>query len=102
LQRIQPSCPIGSAVVRIDDLHRCLDDTVIDVFEAIPLFLQASTTAFVIAASREIVQAAVARRYPAAREGDAALERDYLEKIVIARSTTRQYGSARPISRWTQ
>jgi hypothetical protein len=48
-----------------DDLDRCLDDTVIDVFEAIRLFLQVSSTAFVIAANRAIVQAAVERRYPA-------------------------------------
>lgn len=73
---------VKAVVVLIDDLDRCLDDTVIDVFEAIRLFLQVSKTAFVIAANREIVQAAVERRYPAAREGDAALGKDYLEKIV--------------------
>ena len=66
----------------IDDLDRCLDDTVIDVFEAIRLFLQVSSTAFVIAANRAIVQAAVERRYPARVDGDPALGKDYLEKIV--------------------
>jgi len=73
---------VAAVVVLIDDLDRCLDDTVVDVFEAIRLFLQVSSTAFVIAANREIVQAAVERRYPAAREGDASLGKDYLEKIV--------------------
>jgi hypothetical protein len=73
---------VKAVIVLIDDLDRCLDDTVVDVFEAIRLFLQVSSTAFVIAANREIVQAAVERRYPAAREGDASLGKDYLEKIV--------------------
>lgn len=73
---------VKAVIVLIDDLDRCLDDTVVDVFEAIRLFLQVSSTAFVIAANREIVQAAVERRYPVAREGDASLGKDYLEKIV--------------------
>ena len=69
-------------VVFIDDLDRCLDDTVIYVFEAIRLFLQVASTAFVLAANRDIVQAAIERRYPAAHEGDPALGQDYLEKII--------------------
>lgn len=73
---------IKAVVVLIDDLDRCLDDTVIDVFEAIRLFLQVPSTAFVIAANRGIVQAAIERRYPAARDGDPSLGKDYLEKIV--------------------
>jgi len=55
---------------------------VIDVFEAIRLFLQVSSTAFVIAANRAIVQAAVERRYPARIDGDPPLGKDYLEKIL--------------------
>jgi hypothetical protein len=73
---------VKAVVVFIDDLDRCLDETVIYVFEAIRLFLQVSSTAFVLAANRSIVQAAIERRYPAAREGDPALGRDYLEKII--------------------
>jgi KAP-like P-loop domain-containing protein len=85
---------VRAVVVLIDDLDRCLDDTVIDVFEAIRLFLQASKTAFVIAANREIVQAAVERRYPAAREGDATLGKDYLEKIVQVEVTVPPLAAA--------
>jgi hypothetical protein len=73
---------VKAVVVFIDDLDRCLDNTVIFVFEAIRLFLQVSSTAFVLAANRDIVQAAIDRRYPAAHEGDPALGKDYLEKIV--------------------
>jgi KAP family P-loop domain len=68
--------------VLIDDLDRCLPDTIVDVFEAIRLFLHAPRTAFVIAAHREIVQAAIEGRYPINQQGDASLGRDYLEKIV--------------------
>jgi len=73
---------VTAVVVFIDDLDRCLDDTVVFVFEAIRLFLQVASTAFVLAANRDIVQAAIDRRYPAAHEGDPALGKDYLEKIV--------------------
>ena len=73
---------VKATIVLIDDLDRCLDDTVIDVFEAIRLFLQAPSTAFVIAANRPIVQAAIERRYPARVDGDPALGKDYLEKII--------------------
>jgi hypothetical protein len=73
---------VKSTIVLVDDLDRCLDDTIIDVFEAIRLFLQVSRTAFVIAANRAIVQAAIEGRYPAKATGDPALGKDYLEKIV--------------------
>jgi hypothetical protein len=73
---------VKAVVVFIDDLDRCFDDTVIYVFEAIRLFLQVASTAFVLAANRDIVQSAIDRRYPAAHEGDPALGKDYLEKII--------------------
>jgi predicted KAP-like P-loop ATPase len=69
-------------VVFIDDLDRCLTDTVVDTFEAIRLFLHVPKTAYVIAADQRVVQAAIESRYPAAREGDESLGVDYLEKII--------------------
>lgn len=73
---------LSSVVVLIDDLDRCLPETIVEVFEAIRLFLHAPHTAFVLAAHREIVQAAIEGRYPINQQGDASLGRDYLEKIV--------------------
>lgn len=73
---------VRAVIVLIDDLDRCLDGTVVDVLEAIRLFLQVSSTAFVIAANREIVQAAIERRYPTLREGGTSIGRDYLEKVI--------------------
>lgn len=73
---------LQALVVFIDDLDRCLPDTIVDTFEAIRLFLHVPKTAYVIAADQRIVQAAIEARYPANREGDETLGVDYLEKII--------------------
>ncbi len=73
---------LQALVVFIDDLDRCLPDTIVNTFEAIRLFLHVPKTAYVIAADQRIVQAAIESRYPANREGDETLGVDYLEKII--------------------
>ncbi|MCP9486927.1 MAG: KAP family NTPase [Gaiellaceae bacterium MAG52_C11] len=73
---------LQALVVFIDDLDRCLPDSIVDTFEAIRLFLHVPKTAYVIAADQRIVQAAIEARYPANREGDETLGVDYLEKII--------------------
>jgi hypothetical protein len=69
-------------VVFIDDLDRCLPDSIVDTFEAIRLFLHVPKTAYVIAADQRIVQAAIESRYPDSRSGDENIGVDYLEKII--------------------
>lgn len=71
---------IKTFVIFIDDLDRCLPQTIIETFEAIRLFLSVEKTAFVIAADERIIRYAIHTRYPA----DAGIDigRDYLEKIV--------------------
>lgn len=73
---------LQALVVFIDDLDRCLPDSIVDTFEAIRLFLHVPKAAYVIAADQRIVQAAIEARYPANREGDETLGVDYLEKII--------------------
>lgn len=73
---------VQALVVCVDDLDRCLPETIVATFEAIRLFLHVPKTAYVLAAHPLIVEAAVAARYAGNREGDADLGRDYLEKIV--------------------
>ena len=73
---------LAAVIVFVDDLDRCLPETIIETFEAIRLFLHVPKTAYVLAAHPAIVEAAVAHRYEGNREGDANLGRDYLEKIV--------------------
>lgn len=74
---------VEAVVVFIDDLDRCLPDTVIDTFEAIRLFLNVPRSAYVVAASREIVESAIDSRYPELRREDGrGIGHDYLEKML--------------------
>ena len=73
---------LKAVIVFVDDLDRCLPETIVETFEAIRLFLHVPKTAYVLAAHPAIVEAAVAYRYEGNREGDADIGRDYLEKIV--------------------
>lgn len=76
--------PEGDAVVVfIDDLDRCLPETVVDTFEAIRLFLNAPKTAYVLALNQNVVESAIDSRYPDITKADGAgLGRDYLEKML--------------------
>ena len=80
---------IKTLVVLIDDLDRCLPDTIIETLEAIKLFLYVPGTAFIIGADERLVQHAVKRRFPEIGDDAASsaqekfdLGRDYLEKLV--------------------
>ncbi len=72
-------------VVLVDDLDRCLPDTVVDTLETMRLFLSVPKMSFVIAADEDRVADALRNRYPAA-DGSAgeteAPARLYLHKIV--------------------
>ncbi|MEW6554351.1 MAG: P-loop NTPase fold protein [Actinomycetota bacterium] len=72
---------VEAVIVFVDDLDRCLPETIINTFEAIRLFLHVNKTAYVIAAHPRIVEAAIEARYIDNRRGDENLGRDYLEKI---------------------
>lgn len=76
--------PAGDAVVVfIDDLDRCLPETVVDTFEAIRLFLNTPKTAYVLALNQNVVESAIDSRYPEITKTDGAgLGRDYLEKML--------------------
>lgn len=73
---------IERLVVLIDDLDRCLPDTIIETLEAIKLFLYAPGTAFVLAADERLVQYAVRQRFPELPGPEVEVGRDYLEKLV--------------------
>ncbi len=70
-------------VVLVDDLDRCLPEQVLDVLQAIRLFLAVDGTAFVLATDERVVRDAVRLRYPqASSASETDLPREYLEKIV--------------------
>jgi predicted KAP-like P-loop ATPase len=73
---------VQGLVVFVDDVDRCMPETIIDTFEAIRLFLHVPKTAYVIAADQRIVQGAIEDRYPTAIEKNPSIGRDYLEKIL--------------------
>lgn len=73
---------LDSLVVIVDDLDRCLPDTIVDVLEAIRLFFAVPKTSFLIGADERIIRHALSTRYPEAPEYAADLGRDYLEKII--------------------
>ena len=76
---------VRRVVVLVDDLDRCLSDTVVDTLETMRLFLSVPKMSFVIAADEDRVADALRDRYPAdnGSAGDAEEPaRLYLHKIV--------------------
>jgi hypothetical protein len=76
-------------VVLVDDLDRCLPETVIDSLEAIRLFLAVPKMSFVLAADEDRVAEAIRTRFPESGRGETAegggaeeAARLYLHKIV--------------------
>lgn len=76
-------------VILIDDLDRCSPERVIENLEAVKLFLNVESTAFVVAADRRIVENAIRIRYSNLFSGEReaspdqeALVTDYLEKLI--------------------
>lgn len=74
---------IKNLVVIIDDLDRCLPDTIINTLEAIKLFLSSKNTAFLISVDERVIKYAINDRYSkfdAQQKED--ISRDYLEKLI--------------------
>lgn len=82
--RLVARMPGGEAIiVFIDDLDRCLPETVVDTFEAIRLFLNTPKTAYVLALNQNVVESAIDSRYPDLKKADGdGIGRDYLEKML--------------------
>jgi hypothetical protein len=75
---------LSRVVVLVDDLDRCLPDTVVETLEAIRLFLSAKGMSFIIAADEDRVAEAIQQKLgtaPADRE-DEDPAKLYLHKIV--------------------
>ncbi len=72
----------SAVIVTIDDLDRCLPNTIIETLEAIRLFLYVPKTAFVIGADERLVKYAVRSRFPELPGDRTDIGRDYLEKLI--------------------
>lgn len=76
---------VQRVVVLVDDLDRCLPDTVVETLETMRLFLSVKKMSFVIAADEERVADALQDRYPPDSESPGDAEKParlYLHKIV--------------------
>ena len=81
-QELIEKAGISPLVILIDDLDRCLPESITATLEAIKLFLAVSGTAFVIAADERIVRHAISLRYPPEQYREADLSQEYLDKLV--------------------
>ncbi|CAN5717052.1 KAP family P-loop domain protein [soil metagenome] len=72
---------VKRVVVLVDDLDRCLPESVVMTLEAIKLFLSVQKMAFVVAADEALVKAAIARHFDSSQLGG-RMAGDYLEKII--------------------
>lgn len=75
-------CKGERLVVFIDELDRCTPDTVLDIFEAIRLFLYVPGTTFIIGADERLVSYAVKTKYKDIPGHDIDISKEYLEKLV--------------------
>lgn len=75
---------VRRVVVLVDDLDRCLPETVVETLETMRLFLSVPKMSFVIAADEERVADALRERYPKSGQDDQGEEpaKLYLHKIV--------------------
>lgn len=80
-QFLSSSERVTRVVVLVDDLDRCLPDTVVSILEGIKLFLAVPKMAFVIAYDEAPVVDAIKDRYKQS-DDKAKMAKQYLEKIV--------------------
>lgn len=72
----------GTLIVFIDDLDRCLPDKVLDILEAIKLFLSVPGTIFFIGIDREIVIKGIELKYSENKYSNKDWASNYLDKII--------------------
>lgn len=73
---------VENLVVFIDELDRCLPDTILEIFEAMRLFLFVDGTSFVIGADQRLIQFAIKSKYKEVPGNNLDIGKEYLEKVV--------------------
>ena len=73
---------IDNVVVMIDDLDRCRPERIIDILEAIKLFLSVEKTTFIIAVDENVIKYSIRERYPPMKGLEVELDKEYIEKII--------------------
>src|SRR5258708_585080 len=73
---------VDHIIVLVDDLDRCLPKSVIEILEAIRLFLFVEGTTFVISADEKMIEYAVREHFPNLPASYTEYTRNYLEKLI--------------------
>lgn len=82
-EKLLKSSPIENLVVMVDDLDRCSPDVIIEVLEAIKLFLSVSKTTFIFAVDEAIIRYSINRKYAGDdKYSNDSVAKDYIEKII--------------------
>jgi len=81
-QELLKKSKVENVVVFIDELDRCLPDTVLEVFEAMRLFLFVEGMSFVIGADERLIQYAIRSKYKEVPGNNLDIGKEYLEKVI--------------------
>lgn len=73
---------IEHLVVFVDELDRCTPETILDVIEAIRLFLFAKGTSFVIGADQRLIEYAIRTKYKDVVGNNLDIGKEYMEKVI--------------------
>lgn len=73
---------VDHVIILVDDLDRCLPKAVIEVLEAIRLFLFVEGTTFIISADERMIEYAVREHFPGLPASYSDYTKSYLEKLV--------------------
>lgn len=73
---------IKHLVVFIDELDRCSPETILDIIEAMRLFLFAKGTSFVIGADQRLIEYAIKTKYKEVIGNNLDIGREYMEKVI--------------------
>lgn len=73
---------VDHIIVLVDDLDRCLPKSVIEILEAIRLFLFVEGTTFVLSADERMIEYAVREHFPNLPASYSDYTKNYLEKLI--------------------
>ena len=93
-ENILKESKITHLVVFIDELDRCKPETVLDIFEAMRLFLFVKGTSFIIGADSRLIDYAIKSRYKNIPGNNLDISTEYLEKLIQYPVTIPQLDSS--------
>lgn len=74
---------VENVIVFIDELDRCSPDTILDLFEAMRLFLFVDGMSFIIGADERLIQYAIKTKYKEVPGNNLDIGKEYLEKVIL-------------------